>query len=131
MVKLTNEAREMFEKQLAVVATASREGTPNVGPKGSVRVVDDETLVYAESTGGKTFSNIRENPKVSVMIIDREKADGYQVKGKAELLASGALFEEVARRQEQRNKPVPGYAVKIKVEEVYTVGTGMKGKRLA
>ncbi len=44
MAKLTSEMKVMFEKQLAVVATASGDGTPNVGTKGSMHVVDDETL---------------------------------------------------------------------------------------
>ncbi len=34
----------MFEQQLSVIATASKDGTPNIGPKGSMYAFDDETL---------------------------------------------------------------------------------------
>ena len=51
MAKLTSEMRTIFEKRLAVIATASKYGTPNVGPKGSMYVFDDETLAYSEGTG--------------------------------------------------------------------------------
>ena len=131
MARLTGEIKTMFEKQLAVVATASKNATPNIGPKGSMHVVDDETLAYAESTGEKTLRNLQENPKVAVMVVDRENADGYQVKGTAELLSSGDLFEQVARRQEERKRPRPKCAVKIKIEEIYSVRPGMTVRKIA
>jgi hypothetical protein len=131
MAKLTHEMKAMFENQLAVIATASKDGTPNVGPKGSMYVVDDETLAYSEGTGEKTLRNLKENPKVAVMVIDRDKADGYQVKGIAELLTSGDFFEKVARRQEERKRPRPKHVVKIRVEEVYSVKPGMTAKKIA
>ncbi len=34
MAKLNNEMKVIFQKQLAVIATASSDGTPNAGPKG-------------------------------------------------------------------------------------------------
>jgi len=131
MAKLTHEMKAIFEKQLAVIATASKDGTPNVGPKGSMYVVDDETLAYSEGTGQKTLRNLKENPKVAVMVIDRDKADGYQVKGIAELLTSGDFFEKVARRQEERKRPRPKHVIKIRVEEVYSVKPGMTAKKIA
>ena len=131
MAKLTSDMKAMLSKQLAVVATASQSGVPNAGPKGSVLAIDDETLAYSESTQGKTFNNLQENPNVAVMVIDREKSDGFQIKGQAELVTSGNLFEQIARRQEERKKPRPKYVVRIAIDEIYSVGSGMKGKRLA
>ena len=131
MAKLTSEMKDILGQQLAVVATASKEGTPNVGPKGSLFVVDDETLAYSEATEGKTLRNIQQNPKVAVMVVDRDKADGYQIKGRVELISSGSLFEKVAKRQEERKRSTPKYVVKIAVEEIYSVKGAMKGKRIA
>lgn len=130
MVKLNSEMKAVFEKQLAIVATASKDGIPNVGPKGSLFVIDDETLAYSESTGVKTFKNLQENPRIAVLVIDREKGDGYQVKGKAQLNSSGDLFERVARRQEERKRPRPKLVASITVEEVYSIKPGMTAKRL-
>ncbi len=122
--------RAMLEQELAMIATASKDGTPNVGPKGSVHVIDEETLAYAEGTGEKTLRNLQENPKAAVLVVDREKGDGYQIKGKAELLSTGDFFEEVARKQEQRKRPRPKYAVKIKIEEIYSVKPGMTARKI-
>ena len=131
MAKLDSGSKEMFGKQLSMIATASKQGVPNVGPKGSVLVVDDETMVFSESTDKKTASNLKENPVVALIVYDRDKAEGYQVKGRTEMLTGGELFDQVATRQQQRNKPVPKYVVKIKVEEVYTFKSGVGGKRIA
>ena len=131
MAKLPTEIKAMFENQLAIVATASKDGTPNVGPKGSMHVVDDETLAYSEGTTEKTLRNLEENTKVAVMLLDRSTSEGYQVKGTAELLTSGNLFERVARRQEERKRPRPKYVVKIRVEEIYSVKIGMTATRIA
>ena len=131
MAMLTSEMKAMFEKQLAIIATASKDGTPNVGPKGSMYVLDDQTLVYSEGTGEKTLRNLRENPKVAVVVVDRERSDGYQFKGTAELLTSGELFEQVERRQEERKRRVPKYAIRIRIEEVYSVKTGMTAEKIA
>ncbi len=130
MAKPTGEMKAMLGKQLAVIATASKEGTPNVGPKGSIHVVDDETLGYSESTGEKTLRNLKENPKVAIMVVDRENRDGYQIKGTAELLTSGIFFEQVAKRQEERKKPLPKYTVKINIEEIYSVRSGITAQKI-
>jgi uncharacterized protein len=121
MAKLSDEVKALFEKQLAFVATAGANGTPNVGPKGSMYIVDDETLAYSESANRKTLKNLMENSRVAVTVVDREKGSGYQVKGRTELLSSGNLFDQMARRQQERGKPQPEQVVKIIIEEIYPV----------
>ncbi|MBI2934078.1 MAG: pyridoxamine 5'-phosphate oxidase family protein, partial [Chloroflexi bacterium] len=76
MAKLTDEIRALIEKQLVVIATAGKDGTPNAGPKGSLFPIDDETLVYAESTARKTLANLRQNSQVSVLVVDRTTGRG-------------------------------------------------------
>jgi predicted pyridoxine 5'-phosphate oxidase superfamily flavin-nucleotide-binding protein len=128
MAEINNEVKAMFEKQLAVIATASKEGVPNVGPKGSMYVVDVDTIAYSEGTGEKTLKNIQQNQKVAVLVVDKEKGDGYQVKGNAEILTGGEVFEKLARRNEERGRPRPKTVVKIKVVEIYSVKPGMTAK---
>ena len=131
MAKLNNEIMAVFEKQLAVIATSSADGTPNVGPKGSMYIADDETLAYSEGTGEKTLGNIQENPKVAILVVDRENSDGYQIKGTAEVLTDGDLFERVAKRSEERGRPRPKRVIGIKVDEVYSIKPGMTARKIA
>jgi len=131
MAKLPGEVKEMFQQQLPFIATSSKDGTSNVGPKGSMYVVDDETLAYSEGTGRTTLNNLKENKKVSVIVVDREKLEGYQVKGTAELLTSGDIYDALAERNKARNRPPAEYVVKIKVEGVYTLKPGAPAYKIA
>jgi hypothetical protein len=132
MVKVTEEMRGMIEGQLAFVGTADRDGKPNVAPKGSMRLEDEETLVFSEGIGKKTLQNLRENPNVTVAYVDLEKIDGYQFKGKAEILEEGPLFDKSVKISEKRGKPKPKAAVKIKIAEIYSLKPGPRaGEKIA
>ncbi len=49
MAKLSEEAKKIIsEVHPALVATASKDGKPNVSPKGSFRVLDDEHVIFIE-----------------------------------------------------------------------------------
>ena len=58
MVKVPKEVQEFMKGKMGWVATASPDGTPNATPKGTVRVIDDEHVVFADlflGRPGKTF----------------------------------------------------------------------------
>jgi len=124
MGKLTPEMKEILDRQLTFVATSDKSGIPNVGPKGSTMVVDDNTLAYSESTGEKTLRNLEQNPHISVLIFDYEKKEGYQFKGTTELVKEGSLFETISERQNKRKRPPPKVVVKITLTDIYTFKTG-------
>ena len=64
MVKLTAEMKEAFSKmKIFPVATASKDGTPNVIPLGIVELIDDETIWITDNFMNKTLSNLRVNPE--------------------------------------------------------------------
>lgn len=110
----------------ALVATSTADGVPNVAPKGTLRVIDPYTLVYAEIHPGKTTANIEQNPSVAVAVLDPVTMAWYQVKGYAERDASGRLFRQVC--DEVAGLPVrlppPKAAVIIHVKEVYDLSPG-------
>ena len=143
MVKLTDEIKKMFEEILstpvvAFIATVDAEGRPNASCKGSLWVLDDENLWYVEGTGKKTYENLKKNPYVAVAVASREKSDGYQIKGKAELLTEGPLYEKAVKTNEElsrrlgREFPKPKAAVMIKVDEIYSLKSGpTAGEKIA
>ena len=53
MAKIPKEVQDFMQGKMGWVATASPEGVPNCTPKGSVRVIDDEHLVFADLFPGK------------------------------------------------------------------------------
>ena len=72
MAQLTDKMKEMILTQQCFHATVSRDGIPNNAPKRSTRIFDDETLMYAEVTGGITYKNILEGSKISIAVVNRE-----------------------------------------------------------
>jgi len=71
---------------------------------------------------------------VAVTVVDASSHKGYQIKGTAELISSGPLFEQVAAELKAAAPTMPAakYVVKISAESVYdqSVGPGA-GKQIA
>src|ERR1035441_9956731 len=105
MVSIPKYVQEFFPGKMAWVATATGEGVPNVTPKGSVKVLDDQHVVFADLFSLKTRQNLEQNPKVAVTVIDASTHKGYQVKGTAELLSSGPLYDQMALCRQDRSWP--------------------------
>src|SRR3981081_2893140 len=91
---LTADMRRMVEEQqLGFIATVCADGTPNLSPKGTTAVWDDDHLVFANIRSAGTLSNLRRNPNVELKVVDPIVRKGYRFKGVAEILISGALYD--------------------------------------
>ncbi len=126
MVTIPSQIQAFLTGKMAWVATAAGDGTPNTTPKGSLRLLDDQHLLFADLFSCKTRQNLEQNPKVAVTVIDAATNAGYQFKGTAELIASGPLYEQVALELKQRaaTLPAPAYVVKIAVDAIYDQSAG-------
>jgi predicted pyridoxine 5'-phosphate oxidase superfamily flavin-nucleotide-binding protein len=134
MVSIPKHVQEFFPGKLAWVATATPDGVPNVTPKGTVKILDDQHLIFADLFSLKTRQNLDRNPRVAVTVIDPSTHKGYQIKGTAELMSSGPLYEQLAAELKgaSASLPPPKYVVKISVDSVYDQSVGPDaGKKLA
>lgn len=93
---LTDEIKEFVRKQkLGFIATVCPDGTPNLSPKGTTTVWDDDNLVFADIHSPGTIGNLLINPSIEINIVDVFVRKGYRFKGTARVLSSGILFEEI------------------------------------
>jgi predicted pyridoxine 5'-phosphate oxidase superfamily flavin-nucleotide-binding protein len=131
------------------LATASKDGMPNVAIIGSTRAVSPDTILIAAGFMNKNFKNLQENPRASIIVYsnlpankmqasmeDFAKIGGGQVKGKVTILTSGEVHNQVKslikERLGQQMADMTKATISLKVEEVYTVGLGPDaGKRIA
>jgi hypothetical protein len=120
MARLTEEAKKII-KELgpALIATASKDGKPNVSVKGSFRVLDNEHVIFADIASPRTIANLKENPQISAIVFDRSTRQGCRIWGKAEILDSGDLFNSISAEFATRKMKVK-HLVKVTVEEVVT-----------
>lgn len=93
-MKLPASAQTLIETwRLGFVATVSAEGKPNVSPKGTFIVVDDETIAFGEMRSPDTMTNLAHQRDVEVSFVDVLTRRGVLVSGQAEILAPDhALF---------------------------------------
>jgi len=117
MGKLSDKIKETIaEIRPGIIATASKDGRPNASVKGSIRVLDDDHVVFADISSPRTITNLKENPQVSVLVFHPKSMRGCRIWGTGEVLSSGQLFEQINREFAERNIKV-NHVVKITVEE--------------
>lgn len=120
MAVLSEEAKKIIsEFGPALVATASKDGKPNVSPKGSFRVLDDEHVAFADVASPGTIANLKENPQLTAVILNRATRKGCRIWGKAEILNSGDIFDSFSAEYAAKNAKVK-HVVRVTVEEVVT-----------
>ena len=120
MAKLTDEAKNAIrEIRPSLVATASKTGKPNVSAKGSMRVLDDEHVVFADIVSPRTVANIKENPQVAVICLNAAERKGCRIWGQGSIFNSGELFDQLTAEYAEKNMVVKN-VVKVAVQEVET-----------
>ena len=83
-----------FQK-LGYVATISKDGTPNLSPKGTIAVIDKSTLVFADIRSPQTIQNLQENPSIEINVVDPFQRLGYRFKGNGRIINEGSEFDRV------------------------------------
>jgi uncharacterized protein len=94
--------RVVGEQRLGFVATVCPDGTPNLSPKGTTAVWDDDHLVFANIRSPGTLANLRQNGNVEVNVVDPFVRKGYRFKGVASVLESGPLYDQALTFYKER-----------------------------
>lgn len=103
--------RVISEQRLGFVATVCPDGTPNLSPKGSTEVWDDDHLIFADIRSPGTIANLRQNPAIEINVVDQVSRKGYRFKGTAEVLTDGSVFEKALAIRQERGSMNPLRAV--------------------
>jgi uncharacterized protein len=123
-MRLTDEMKAMVPYlRLCYVATVTPDGKPNLSPKGSLIVWDDETVVFADIASPNTIRNLRYNPFIEINLVDPFLRRGFRFKGRAQVHESGPEFDYVAEAlwsREGRQYPVNA-VVKVTIEQASTI----------
>jgi uncharacterized protein len=86
MGTLTADMKRLVDEQrLGFYATVSDDGTPNLSPKGSTYVLDDDHLFFAHVRSPQTVANIRRGSPVELNVVDPLTRKGYRFTGKGEV----------------------------------------------
>lgn len=84
MAILTEDMKRVVrEQRLGFYATVCEDGSPNLSPKGSTFLLDDDHLFFADIRSPQTVANIRRGSIVEVNVVDPFVRKGYRFKGPA------------------------------------------------
>lgn len=114
----------MTKDRIIYIATASKEGVPNLVAAEFCGLYDNKMLV-ADCHFDKTFKNLKENPKTSILLTDEESY--FQIKGECEYLTEGEYFDIVKKICEGTEYSPKG-AVLFSCDEIYDLNTYEKLK---
>lgn len=77
------------EQRLGFVATVNADGSPNLSPKGTFVVLDDERIAFLDIRSPGTSRNLASGSAVEVNFVDPISRKGFRFKGHAQVLESG------------------------------------------
>ncbi len=93
MSVLTEDMKRLVrEQRLGYVATVSPDGSPNVSPKGSMTVLDEDTLVFADIESPHTIRNLASEPRTEINVVDPLTRKGYRFRGRGTVLHAGVAY---------------------------------------
>ena len=144
MIKLTETIRDVLNTALAdgtpcLVGTSTKDGHPQISPKGSVIVLNDDTLAYWERSNRSSLNRLHENPHVAIFYRNAARA-GKEFRagvirfyGDASLVTSGPdrdkvwdLIPEAERKPDPEKK---GAAVLVRLNSVEELSGNVVMKR--
>ena len=81
---LTDDMKRVIrEQKLGFVASVDADGMPNLSPKATFIVLDDNTIAFTELRSPNTMRNIAANPEVELNFVDPLVRKGYRFRGQA------------------------------------------------
>jgi hypothetical protein len=123
-----------FPVNVCLLATVLANGFPQVSPRGSTMVFDDEHLATWERSKGSTSTNLQDGAKVTVFFRKPQlRESGILPKGGiarfygvATIHKSGPVYEEIWNRliqpEKDRDPDKKGFGVLIQIERVEDLG---------
>ena len=84
----------LSNQKLGFVATVSPDNTPNLSPKGTI-IVWNNDLIFADIKSPNTIANLKKNPSIEINVVDPLIRRGYRFKGEGKIISEGDEFQKI------------------------------------
>ena len=112
---LTDEMKlALTEQRLIFAATVCPDGTPNLSPKGTIMVWDDDHILFTDLASPGTMRNLAHNPSIEINTLDVFARKGYRFKGTVAVHAGDELEKAVKERMRHGPSNVTGLADSVR-----------------
>ena len=96
MIIISEEIKNFVNSQkLGYVATVSKDGTANLSPKGTIVIMNESTLTFADIRSPQTIQNLQDNTSVEINVVDPFQRLGYRFKGDGRIINEGSEFDKI------------------------------------
>ena len=96
MIIISEEIKNFVNSQkLGYVATVSKDGTANLSPKGTIVIINESTLTFADIRSPQTIQNLQDNTSVEINVVDPFQRLGYRFKGDGRIINEGSEFDKI------------------------------------
>jgi len=106
--------RALTEERLIFVATVCPDGTPNLSPKGTVMVWDDDHILFTDLASPGTMRNLESNPAIEINTVNVFARRGYRFKGTATLHRDGDVHAAALHRMRSGPASLHGLAERVR-----------------
>ncbi len=101
MQRLSEDIVHFFLKQGFVIVTSiDKDGSPHNSCKGIVKIGQNGQIYLLDLYRGRTYDNLKRNPKISLTAVDEHRFIGYSLKGKAKIISGRKLKPQIMRAWE-------------------------------
>ena len=104
----------LTEQRLIFAATVCPDGTPNLSPKGTVMVWDDNHILFTDLASPGTMHNLAANPAIEINAVNVFSRRGYRFKGTAAIHTDGAIYDAVIERMRAGAPPLQALADRVR-----------------
>ena len=99
---MTHKISKLLEsREFISVATCDFEGRPNAAPKFLLKI-ENNLIFLIDYVIGRTWQNIKINPRVSLSFIDTNTLMAYQINGPVEVIENGPVYDLMVQELELR-----------------------------
>ena len=96
MIIISEEIKNFVNSQkLGYVATVSKDGRANLSPKGTIIIMNESTLTFADIRSPQTIQNLQDNTSVEINVVDPFQRLGYRFKGDGRIINEGSEFDKI------------------------------------
>jgi hypothetical protein len=97
---LTPDMRAVIDAvHLCFAATVTPDGQPNLSPKGTIGIWDDDRLYFLDIASPGTVANLAHSPRMEINVVEPLSRRGYRFAGTATLHPVGSgIYDEAIRR---------------------------------
>ncbi len=126
-MEIGKEMKSLIEQSKWVyVGTSDKEGRVHLSVAEGMCVPDEKHIAFEEWFCPRTLENLKDNPQITVGVVDQETGKGYQMMGELEDVDVGAVMNGFSKEKEAewRGYPQSKHQLYIRADSILKLNRG-------